>query len=125
MPGGRAGSGSRGPVNNKRYYELLGVAQDADDATIKKVCLAGSGQLVERVCPEARGSGSVGSWHAACLPHERGGSPHTLGSNASSSSSNRAAEAVQPAAAAHPRRADLPSPLTCAVPNCRRTARRR
>lgn len=33
--GGRRGPG--GPVNNKRYYEILGVAQDADDTTIKKV----------------------------------------------------------------------------------------
>lgn len=28
---------SRGPVNNKRYYEVLGVSSDASDTDIKKV----------------------------------------------------------------------------------------
>ena len=37
MPGmGRSGSGGRGPVNNKRYYDLLGVSQDASEAELKK-----------------------------------------------------------------------------------------
>ena len=34
--GGGAGMGQRGPVNNKRYYELLEVDQGASDADIKK-----------------------------------------------------------------------------------------
>ena len=34
--GGGAGMGQRGPVNNKRYYELLEVDQGASDAEIKK-----------------------------------------------------------------------------------------
>ena len=40
MPGGFGGprrGGGGGPVNNSRYYELLGVSKDADETTIKKV----------------------------------------------------------------------------------------
>lgn len=40
MPGGFGGGprrGGGGPVNNSRYYEVLGVPKDADEATIKKV----------------------------------------------------------------------------------------
>lgn len=40
MPGGFGGGGPRrggGPVNNSRYYEVLGVSKDADEQTIKKV----------------------------------------------------------------------------------------
>ncbi|KAI7841110.1 hypothetical protein COHA_005335 [Chlorella ohadii] len=39
MPGGFGGGprrGGGGPVNNSRYYEVLGVPKDADEATIKK-----------------------------------------------------------------------------------------
>lgn len=46
MPGGMPGMGRRGgggPVNNKRYYEVLGVAQDASEVDIKKVGAGSSG----------------------------------------------------------------------------------
>jgi hypothetical protein len=36
MPGGGGRRGPSGPVNNKRYYELLGVPQDASEAELKK-----------------------------------------------------------------------------------------
>lgn len=35
-PGGPRTRGASGPVNNKRYYEILGVAQEATDVEIKK-----------------------------------------------------------------------------------------
>jgi hypothetical protein len=36
MPGMGGRRGPSGPVNNKRYYEILGVAQDATEAELKK-----------------------------------------------------------------------------------------
>ena len=34
--GGMGGGGRRGPVDNERYYKLLGVSQSSSDAEIKK-----------------------------------------------------------------------------------------
>eukprot|EP00286_Rhodomonas_abbreviata_P005039 CAMPEP_0181324040 /NCGR_PEP_ID=MMETSP1101-20121128/20126_1 /TAXON_ID=46948 /ORGANISM="Rhodomonas abbreviata, Strain Caron Lab Isolate" /LENGTH=55 /DNA_ID=CAMNT_0023432147 /DNA_START=70 /DNA_END=233 /DNA_ORIENTATION=+ len=36
MPGGGRGGRSRGPVENSKLYETLGVAKDATEAEIKK-----------------------------------------------------------------------------------------
>jgi len=41
--GGRGGrGGSSGPVDNKEFYDLLGVAQDAEESEIKKAYRKGA-----------------------------------------------------------------------------------
>lgn len=82
MPGGFGGGprrGGGGPVNNSRYYEVLGVPKDADEATIKKVRKSRgrrtdpAGRLCKFGSAARRAPGVVG----ACPCRDKEGTQHS------------------------------------------------
>lgn len=71
--GGAGGRRGGGPVNNKRYYDILGVAQDADETTMKKASRrrAAVAGLSAHLEPPA----AAGPQSDRCFPHTPASAP--------------------------------------------------